>query len=179
MSFQEHFPLHSYLLSFSTTALQLFQRPQCSKLESRNLVGERWQCSWCGQFVHGTQLPFSCCCLKPSPGHMPYSPVQASKSDQPAASRQVKPLNLSPSTISKGYAKLNLRTDSHHGEKPNNALNARCLVLICFKTGTFREPTLATGCKYSKQLSCTNLGKWHQCSEVRRLPLFGLNFMDT
>lgn len=51
-SFQEHFPLHSYPLSFSTATLQLFQKPQGPNLESRNLVGERWQCSWCGQLVH-------------------------------------------------------------------------------------------------------------------------------
>lgn len=120
MSFQEHFPLHSYPLSFSTATLQLFQKPQGSKLESRNLVGESWQCSWCGGLVHRTQPPFLCCSLKPSPGHMPYSPVHANKIDQPAAIRQVKPINPSPSSIFKVYAKLNLWIDSHHGEKPNN-----------------------------------------------------------
>lgn len=114
---------------------------------------------------------------------MPYSPVQANKSDQPAASRQVKPVNLSPSSIFKVYAKLNLRIDSCHGEKPNNALNARCLVHMCFKTDTFREPTLATGCKYSKKLFCTKMGKGPQYSEVRRVggesQCLDLDFMDT
>lgn len=145
MSFQENFPPLLVLLYNHSTVVSktpgLKTRKQ--KPGGREVAVQLLWTVW-----YRTQPPFSCCCLKSSPGHMSYSPFQTNKSDQLAASRQVKPVNLSPSSIFKVYAKLNLRTDSCHGEKPNNTLNARCLVLICFKTDTFRKPTLATSCKY-------------------------------